>query len=211
MLNNVTLCVLFCFVFLCRIHVWFMFMRSCSIAVHASSTTLLILTVMSSGEFCSFSCVSWNRPRCVKRSCLLSPTHSPRSCHSHTGTNINSVLNTRHIFTKWHDGVEFGPGPPPVASTSVSSSFSLSFHSFPLFLVFSPSLAVITLIHFLLLARLLHSLWLKRAFIYPGPLGHTHTHKHTHTHVQALVRARAAPPDHRPRQAPLAPITLITS
>ena len=34
---------------------------------------------------------------------------------------------------------------------------------------------------------------------------------HAHTHTQMTVRASSAPPDHRPRQAPLAPITLITS
>lgn len=100
---------------------------------------------------------------------------------------------------------DFGLRPPPVTSMwplplSLSSPslsvFSLCHFFLSLyFLLFCRSfLAVITLIHFLLLARLLHSLWLKKAFIYPVPLGHTHTHTqreaetHSHPHSHTFKR-----------------------
>lgn len=108
-------------------------------------------------------------------------------------------------------GLSLAPGHPLGVLCSLSLSLSLPHFFLSLSRFLSVFLAVITLIHFLLLAQLLHSLWLKKAFISPVPLGHTHRNTLTPTHIRALVRASAAPPDHRPRQAPLAPITLITS
>jgi len=107
-----------------------------------------VATVMSPGEFCSLYCVSWNIPGCVKRSLVLSLRHSLRFRHTHTHThtnaslNIDSPLNTQHIFMMWHDGAEFGPRPPPVASPSVSPAFALSFLSFFLSHSFSFSLCL---------------------------------------------------------------------
>lgn len=147
-------------------------------------------------------------------------THTHRCRQEHRF--ISQHTHPAHIYEVTflcvfvRDGTEFGPRRPPVGSMwplPLSVSLSLCHFSLSLSRFLSVFLAVITLIHFLLLARLLHSLWLKKAFIYPVPLGHTHKHTLTPTltHIEALVRAGAAPPDHRPRQAPLAPITLITS
>ena len=166
-------------------------------------------TVMSPGEFCSHSlspslyiymCELYVL-RCVKPSVTPHLGNSLTLTHTH----MNADMSTDSSLSRTHPthiyevtfvcvmGLTLASGLPlwVLCGLSLCLSLLLSvslspchfFLSFFLFLALCLSfLAVITLIHFLLLARLLHSLWLKKAFIYPLPLGHTHTHTHTHTH-----------------------------
>lgn len=80
------------------------------------------------------------------------------------------------MASKWPLPLSPSFSPSPCWSLSLCRFFLSLSHFF---------LPVITLIHFLLLAWLLHSLWLKKAFIYPVPVGHTHRHTHTHSHINA--------------------------
>lgn len=106
-----------------------------------------VATVMSPGEFCSLLGVSWNIPRCVKRSPVLSQTHQLRLCHTRTHTRTHKCMHehrftSQHILMKWHDVAEFGPRLSLVASPTVPppppSLLSFFFLSF-FYYIFSSS------------------------------------------------------------------------